>query len=288
MGVTFVNKNNEYKPISGALTIAAGGALGYKALTSGVRRALGVRIEEHTTSLENAKKIIADGKFLKPEYGRGGASKLLNSFQEESGNFVHITGVHKDFKKAFTDNDVFKELIKERPDILNNITSNKWYKRLTETPLYDVARAGYRKAQRLIYRTTSIFDLKSIDEMMTNPEILEKQFGTRTKILGSIKDILFSRKAKTFYVGGSDSYFNNNFIPDSSDFALKTDKCVKVAKTKVGAIFDALKRDGLSGITQNKTRVAAGILITAALGSASYKLIKKGLEKMGVIEDSKK
>lgn len=288
MGVTFVNKNNEYKPISGALTIAAGGALGYKALTSGVRRALGVRIEEHTTTLDNARKIIADGKLLKPGQGGSGASKLFDTFQDASGNFVHITGVHKDFQKAVMDNDLFKEALKADPDALNKLTSNKWYKRLTETPLFDVARAGYRKMQRLMYRATSVLDLQNINEMAANPEVLEKQFGSKSKILGSIKDVLLSRKAKTFYVGGTDNYFNSNFIPDSHDLALKSDKCVKVAKTKFGAMIDALKREGLSGITQNKTRLAAGVLIAGVLGYASYKLIKKGLEKMGVVEDSKK
>lgn len=92
---------------------------------------------------------------------------------------------------------------------------------------------------------------------------------------------------KLFFVGGTDNFFNTNFIPDSNEIALKTDKPLKVCRTKLGATFSALKRDGLSGMLQNKYRVGAGILIALCLGYLSYKCINYGLKKLNVTNSDK-
>ena len=52
----------------GVFQIALGGYIGYEAVTNGMRRALGIRIEEHTTNRKNARNIIRNGCVLDPEY----------------------------------------------------------------------------------------------------------------------------------------------------------------------------------------------------------------------------
>ena len=249
----------------GITSLAAGGYLGYKGITSGVRRGLGIRIEEHTTSAKNAKAIIKGGCILDPIFGGSSASKIFNTYSDASKNYVHITGYHKDILTQFDPN--MREVIK----------NNKQIRRIIDTPLLHPIRVIFRKIQRLMYRTTSISNIKSVEELFIN---LNKNEPTKKDLFRKIFAILTGKGTKTFYIGGTDNYFNTNFIPDCSDFALKTDKPLKVCRTKLGAMFSALKREGLSGILQNKYRTGAGILIALTLGYLSYKCIKHGLNKL--------
>ena len=227
--------DNKFKNIiKGNTKILAGCLVGYKGFISGFRRILGIRIEEHTTTYDNAKKIIESGLILNPKYGGTGASQISPIFQKNSKGFVHITGIHKDFKTVYKCHDS----VKNKFDILffNEIT---------------------RKKQNLLYRLTTMIQCKSKNKYQRIKEVF---------------------KAKTFYVGGTDNYFNSNFIPDSNALALKTTDCVKVTKTKLGAFIQALKREGLSGIKQNKIRVILGAVISLICSYTCLKLIKNGLK----------
>lgn len=136
------------------------------------------------------------------------------------------------------------------------------------------------KILEILYRAASNID-KNIVDSMDNINAKELKKG----LFDSVLNIITGKNSKTFYIGGTDKYFNDNFIPDTNDFALKSDKIVKVCKTKFGATFEALKREGLSGIKQNKTRVAAGVAIALGLGYLSYKFIKKGVQKIGLADE---
>lgn len=276
--------NEKQKPVKGTLEVAAGGYLGYKALTSGVRRTLGVRIEEHTTTALNAKNILKNGKFLDPRFGGTGAATLTDNFSKNSKGFVHITGLHGDMKSVV---EAFKKQFKTAgvPDSIidseiSKITEHKVYKAITETPLLSPAKALYRKTQRLLYRSMAIFNIGKLEDLSNNPEILDKNFGSPSKVVKTVKDLFFSKKAKTLYIGGTDKYFSSHFMPDDDDIALKTKELVKVSKTKFGAMIDAIKKEGLTGIKQNKTRVAGGALIALSLGFLAYKLIKNGINNI--------
>ena len=271
MEINKINSNQDLKRNSkkdkalGVASIVAGGYLGEKAVTSGLRRALGVRIETHTTNSKAAKDIIKAGKQLDPNYGGAGCARVMGIFSENSKKYVHITGLHKNWKDALSNNKLIDaQLMSE--------SGNKMAK-FIDSPLGGFFRAPLRKVQQFTYRLFSLFDIKNQDESL---QTLENGIQTKDKIFKA----LIGKGTKTFYIGGSDEYFNKNFIPDTDDFALKSEKAVKVATTKLGATFDALKRDGLSGVKQNKGRVAAGIAICVALGYASYKLIKNGIEKI--------
>ena len=238
---------------------------------------MGIRIENHTTSKESAKNIIRNGCVLDPNFGGKGASQIINSFEENSSNFVHITGFHKDFKKILQkpEMDIFKEIIKGQIGDKNYNTAKK----VCNTPLLDFVRVGYRKIQKIMYTTTSTIKInQSQDDLLeTFSNIVKDNFSSKKQTLGTIFNIITGRKAKTFYIGGTDDFFNKNFIPDMNDFALKTTKKLKVSGTKTGAILTALKKEGLSGIKQNPTRAIAGLGITAACLAMAYKFIKEGI-----------
>ena len=95
------------KPVSvkskiiGSAQTALGGYLGYKTLSQGLPRLLGIRIEYHTTSRGNAELIKKSGYFLDPRFGgKTGLSARsgLDKYISKSKNYVHITGIHKDSK----------------------------------------------------------------------------------------------------------------------------------------------------------------------------------------------
>lgn len=74
--------------------IGLGTYLTHKGITTILPKTLGIRTEYHTTSKDNAKKILNTG-YLDPSYGgTGGASEKIKSGQyiNNSKNFVHITG----------------------------------------------------------------------------------------------------------------------------------------------------------------------------------------------------
>jgi len=254
---------NNFNPIIASGELTGAGYLGYKSITSGLRRVLGLRIEEHTTSAKNARAIIKSGKVLDPQFGGNCASKFLDQFKNNSKNYVHITGFHLYHKKE--------------------------YKRLVKyTPLLHFARVFWRKVQRGMYRTMSIFNNFNLNDLISGKSLTKESTPTRETLLKikRIWDILFSRKAKTFFIPGTDNYFNTRFEPDMDDIALKTTEKVKVCTTKLGAMLHGLKEFGLSGMKTNKSRVAAGVVLATSLGYGGYALAKKGLKNLNLIKDN--
>lgn len=274
---------NNFNPVMATGELAGAGYLGYKSITSGLRRSLGLRIEEHTTSAKNARAIIKGGKVLDPQFGASGASRILDQFGNNSKNYVHITGFHNNHIKKFVEQ--MKSCGVDAGDI-NKIINNKYVKLVKDTPLLHFARAFWRKVQRGMYRTTSIFNNLNLNDQFSGKSLSKENAPTRKTLLKGIRDVLFSRKAKTFFIPGTDNYFNTRFEPDINDIALKTTEKVKVYRTKLGAMLHGLKEFGLSGMKMNKSRVAAGVVLATSLGYGAYVLAKKGLKNLNLIKDN--
>lgn len=272
------NKNNRIK---GGMQVAAGGYLATKAVTSGLRRAFGIRIEEHTTTAKNARDIIKGGCILDPKFGGTGFSVLGEEFIGESKNYIHITGMPKDLRARILSH------AQESGVKMDEATIKKMDKAFSPLSKGCIT-AAYRKIQKFSYRNK--MNKAETLERMKKQGVLDDNFVSEfipTKMtFSNVLNILFGTKSKTFYIPGNEEYFNKNFIEDASDFALKTDKPLKVCRTKIGAMFEGLKNHGLSGIKQNKARAAAGVAIFAALSFVSYKLIKSGMEKLKGAKES--
>jgi hypothetical protein len=98
-----MNKKEKAKEkAKGAGYLAGAAAVGGLAVKHGAHRAVGVRLESHSTSRDTAKKIMKEGGVLDPKYGSSGVSARENndSWQRNSKNKVHITGVHPDTKNV--------------------------------------------------------------------------------------------------------------------------------------------------------------------------------------------
>ena len=215
MLISYFKKENKKKDstVKDIATIGGGSILAAKGVKHGLPRALGLRLETHTTQGKAAKNILVNGGYLDPSYGgSGGAGENLKNkmpgmadqaedFIKNSKGYVHITGYNNQTDKAAR----------------------------TIAPLY-------KKFQRDAYGNM-------------------------------IPD------ARTLYVAGSDRYYNDNFIPDPDDLALKTSNKVKVAATRLGAINQAIKREGLGNILKSspKSRIATGIGLLAIGGWGAKK-----------------
>ena len=211
-----MNVNSKRDYASGALSLAAAGAIGYKGITSGIRRALGIRIEEHTTSAKNAQNIIKDGKILDPKFGGTKCSNLLSTYEDNSKNYIHITGLHKNTKDIFKNNELLNEFLASK-----KINSNKLYDTIFNSPIKNPFSAIYRKVQRIMYRGASSTNINFDDlvkGIMGEIELDEK--ALKNDYLKSIFNCLTGKDCKTFYIGGTDNYFNKNFITDCHDIAL--------------------------------------------------------------------
>ena len=148
--------------ILGATEAGAGGYLAYKGLEHGLPRALGIRTEYHTTSKENASLIKKAGNWLDPKFGgkNGWAAKIESDvYVQNSKNYVHITGIHKDCWHL-------PDKIKKLPFI----------------------REAYRRMQLIMYKTVG--NLKNPKELF---DASKKEIFWRVT-----KNVLFGNKTKVF------------------------------------------------------------------------------------------
>lgn len=83
------SKENKTKD---TLKTVGGLYLGQQTIRSGLPRALGVRLESHSTSKKRAREILKNGGFLEPSRGGTGASKMADNWVENSKGRVYITG----------------------------------------------------------------------------------------------------------------------------------------------------------------------------------------------------
>ncbi len=243
----------------GTAQVAGGTYIGYQGLKHGLPRALGVRIEYHTTSNRNAKLIKDTGNVLDPRLGgRNGWGQKITSNRciNNSRNYVHITGFHKD-SKLFT-YPRFKKLKVFEPFV-------RTIGRKTQSFMYQIVGNGnFDKVVRV---------RRSSDSFFKKAKILLREFI----------NVKLNNKTKCFCIPGIDSYFNKEFITDLDDpLALKSSKPLKVYNNRFSAMIGGFKKFGLKGIKENKCRAltGAGLLITS--GIAGYKLINKGIKNISV------
>ena len=239
--------------VIGAGQIAGGSYLGYQGVKRGLPRALGIRIEYHTTSKDNAKLIKKAGNVLDPAFGgRNGWSEKIksNNYVKNSEKFVHITGINKNTDMG------------DMPKLLSRAAG--------------CVRPVMRKIQTFMYRAVGNSSDEGLNKFKNgSKKDALKWFGGRL-LSSTVKS-----KTKTFCIPGIDSYFDKNFINDADDpCALKSVKKLKVYNNRFSAMIGGLKKFGLKGIKENKSRVAVGLGAVAMGLYGGYKLITAGLNKI--------
>lgn len=129
-----------------------------------------------------------------------------------------------------------------------------------------------------MYTSVGNADFRKIVEKFQNNKTTKKEkLGI---IFDTLKKCLFQNKTKRFCIPGIDSYFNQNFIPDCDDLALKSTKPVRVYNNRFSAMVAGLKKFGLKGMKENKSRVAVGIGMLALGVGAGLALLKKGINNI--------
>lgn len=260
MGKTKKDKRKGIAYLGGA------GLVGQQTIRSGVPRLLGVRLESHSTSKKTAESILKNDGWLDPNRGGTGASKAVNNedFISKSKNYIHITGKHKNHKFEV------ERVIRKSADG-TVLSSTPTYKYETNRPIRDVM---YRRGQRGLYRGISgePIDSKTVKGLSkATSNILKGKIGIR---------------GRSLYIGGSDKYFNRNFIPDNDDIGLKSAKKIKVYGSRAKATLAALKQEGKGNYLKGTVRLikdnpkralagasilAVGTIATKKLGEAGYK-----------------
>lgn len=239
----------------GTVQIAGGAYLGYQGIKHGLPRMFGIRLENHTTSKENATLIKKCGNILDPNFGgaKGGwAEKSGNMlYASSSKGYVHITGAHPE----------------------------GYYEKLAEQKLPKFIRDFFttltRKTNNLTYRTMGTVNAEEMAQ-------LGRDIEARKWFACQMGKNIFLHKTKKLYIPGIDSYFTKNFIPDKdSCMALKSSKPVKVYSNRFTAMVEGLKEFGLKGIKENKGRVIFGITLVSLGIYGAIKLIKNGVNKIG-------
>ncbi len=250
----------------GAVQVAGGGYIAYKGIEHGLPRALGLRIEYHTTSKQNAKLIKKVGNILDPKFGgKGGWSETVKdiSYINNSKNFIHITGVHPNDDAL---KDTTKRFCKKLPKSIRSISE-----KVVSTTL----RPIQRKFQCIMYKTVG--NMKGSTLLTDNP-------GSKKDIVKEIGKVLyrsvFKNDTKRFCIPGIDSYFRDEFIADCDDIAMKSSKKLHAYSNRFSAMLAGLKKFGLKGIKENKSRVAVGIAALSLSLYAAGKIIKKGISNI--------
>jgi hypothetical protein len=244
----------------------AGLYLGQQTLRSGIPRALGVRLESHSTSNKNARDILKNGGWLDPNKSGTGAIRGLENSQgigdttdiNKAKGKVYITGARADSIARDLPTGIPFQTVKVDP--------------AREDPLTQVLN---RKDQRLGYRAQSLIDWDEISKNKFPTQELRRQ---RIEKLGEA--YLKPWKGRSLYVGGSDDYFMKNFKPDFDDpRAMYTDKKLKVYGNRLSASLAAIKKEGLGNlIKSNPKRVGAGLTILGGGGYGTYALLNRAYQ----------
>jgi hypothetical protein len=255
----FKNKEDRKKRI--AIDIS-GTALGIQTIRHGLPRALGVRLESHSTSHQKARQILKDG-YLDPSKSGGSALAGLDIdldnnkqlFRESKGN-VFITGRHP-------------------------------YRKIDASPIYERYLGG---VLRRAYRGSNSFTPEEWKLAVESNTLKNKDPNTFAEnfLKGKYRDvqkktdmgnlpIINHIRGRSLYVGGSDNYFKNNFKPDPDvPFAMMSNKKIKMSGNRLGATVEAIKREGLGNLLKSNTkRVATGLGILGAGGYGTYKLLNR-------------
>lgn len=249
--------------VVGYTQVASGTYVGYQGLKHGLPRTFGLRMEYHTTSKENASLIKKAGNILDPKFGgRNGWSAAVksDSYIKKSKNYIHITGIHPNNKIK---NEIVDSISVKFSKVNKKIISN-------------ILRPIIRRTQNLMYRVVGNQPQKIVDIVDSSKPKVEK-IKDFYKTLGKT---LFKNNTKKFVIPGIDSYFAKEFIPDTDDIALKSSKPLKAYTNRFIAMVGGLKKFGLKGIKENKSRVGVGVAVTSLGLLGAYKLINKGLNNI--------
>jgi len=290
------NKNKIFKDIQDAAKIYGGASLGLTGLRSGIPRALGVRLESHSTNKKAAKEILKNGGYI--DLDKSG--ELTGSVMPDYGRKLwFVTGKHSADKTPGELGLLLKSSLRKLfrgqssmpKDELEDLLKYNMYKKVG-TLKAQADNTPKEMKDKLLYQYQKAFPnvkIEKFEDIYDNPVKLWREYqrtkkqdidteGLEKKLKNKVSNPFTGR---SLYIGGGDEFFKNNFIPDVDmpGLAMATDKRLKLSGNRASATIEAIKREGLGNLmSKNKGRVAAGLGILGGTGYLGTKLIKSGIE----------
>jgi hypothetical protein len=282
----FAKDEDDRRARIGKATVTGLGAayVGQQTIRSGVPRLLGVRLESHSTSNQNARQILKNGGIIDPSKSGTGAIRSIEAFQGING----VTDVEKAKGKVYI-TGVRSDLI-ARPGLPD---PNK-LDPLTQVAIRRQQRLGYRAQASIDWDKVNASVRKIRDDLGQKVEAGEKitpsQARNTLKNMKQEVEVARNRevlratidptRGRSLYIGGSDDYFQKNFKPDFDDpFAQYSENKIKVYGNRAEAAAAAIKREGLLNLMKaNKGRVAAGAAILGIGGLVTANLAKSAID----------
>lgn len=275
----------EHSGVVSSIQIGAGAYIGYKGVEHGLPRALGLRMEYHTTNKTNAKLIVNNSNsHLDPKFGgKNGFSNVVNDnvFMDRSKNYIHITGFHPKSNILAT---LIKPITDKYPKLNNGLLINtvRPFHRKMQTFLYKTEMNNSEEMpylnKRALNKVSDIID-KGVSNQLKINDLRPKNLSAKT-IMKGLYNNCFHNKTERFVIPGTDSYFEKELIPDPSDIALKSSRKIKAYKNRFQAMIAGLNQFGLKGIKENKYRAAGGVAGLLSAGGLAFYMIDNGINKI--------
>ena len=305
-------KNKKESKVKGGLQIVSGASLLGEGYRRGLPRALGVRLESHSTSRKKAKEILKKGGYLDLERMGDvtGVAQGKDVYGGKKYGFItgHVPdaelplGIGKgtDRMMASSIRKSYRAMASMNKNKVDDLLRSNLVESLKKGIYVHSMNEGQRK--RILDQVNTMFDLdlKSVKKLKDKDVIkdIENRFNrtrkTKIPIVDLKKELNFKMLnpmvGRSLYVGGSDEFFKKNFTPAEAmlGVAMKSDKPFKLKGSRLGAVQEAIKREGLGNLIKaNPKRVRTGLGIIAGTGLLGGALIKSGLKKIKGKEERK-
>jgi len=261
--------------------------------------------EKNKQFLNRAKNnVFITGKHINYDPSNNNAGKLKKAYQNIVGE-----NVYRKLQRAFyrgqsempMDKKAIENAVKEwrkSPETQKRLLLSKQDVELASNRLKELSKTGAKEIVIPARNTLNpekrytVKDLKkqikdSQESIRSINSGIDEKRNITDKIIEQRKPEAISKgltgSGRSLYIGGSDDYFNKNFVPDPDDvYAMKASNKIKVSGNRAKTTLEALKREGggskLKGITKlikaNPKRMLAGAAILGAGGLVTGKLSK--------------
>lgn len=286
------DNNKKTNRLLGGAQVATGGLLLHEGYKQGFPRALGVRLESHSTGRKEARDIMKQGGYLDPNQMGKTTGKAMDGIYDKNQKYTFITGAHPSkVREAKGLDRIVAPLLRMNYRTTGGMSSSARTYALQRGNLKNIAN---NRKMGNVYNDNQIKQLnglygtnyKNSEELYDDLNNLVRKFPSNKKLDKEMSNafLLNKLKGKSLYTGGSDDYFRKNFTPDEDmpTLAMKSSGRVKVARTRGGAVYDAIKREGLVNLIKKspKSRIALGATVLGTTGLGGGYLIKKGVDNL--------
>jgi hypothetical protein len=283
----------------GAVGVLGGANTVRHSINQGIPRALGVRLESHSTSKKNAESILKNGGYLDPNR----MGEKAASVQKYDKKYSFITGAHPDSKVIGLDRlyapnlqTQYRAMGSMDKDVMQRVLRSSYAHEKLDLIKKVKDGLDWEQTKEITRNANNLFgtNYQSLSELLGDSQKLKSIHPKNPLDAEQYKKALKNntRTGKTLWVGGSDDFYKLNFKPDEDmpKLAMKTSEKIKVKGSRFGAVKDAIKREGLINLVKKHPgRVATGLGVLAVGTAFGVTGVKRGVKHLryGLTGDEK-